>query len=77
MRNLFDTWINYMSDEISRFFTDGNEASLEEISNATGLSRESVLTLLVYLDRRGKITITKAAGEPGDGKNRDICGCMR
>jgi hypothetical protein len=76
MRELFDTWINYMSDEVERFFAPGQEVRLEEISNVTGLSRESVLTLLVSLDRRGRITIGAVCGEPGDGKNRDICDCM-
>jgi hypothetical protein len=75
MRRLFDTWIDYMSDEVARFFT-GGEVGLEKISEATGLSRESVLALLVSLDRRGKITIRSMSGEPGNGKNRDICDCM-
>ena len=76
MRKLFDTWLDCMSDEIARFFEEGGEVNLSDISNTTGLSRESALSLLVALDRRGGIMIRSVTGEKGSGKNSDICGCM-
>jgi hypothetical protein len=76
MRELFNTWIKYISDEIERMFGSGRDISLEEISKTTGLSRESVLTLLAALDRRGKIAITRVTAAPGDGRNSEICDCM-
>ena len=77
MRGLFDTWLGCMSDEIARFFEGGSDVSLADISAATGLSRESVLTLLVALDRRGRIMIRGVTGGEGNGANSDICGCMK
>jgi hypothetical protein len=79
IRNLFDSWIKCMSGEIKRALDGGADsgASLLEISDATGLSRESVLSLLVALDRSGDITITRVSASTGEGKNRDICGCLR
>jgi CRP-like cAMP-binding protein len=76
MRKMFETWIKYMSSEIARFFRDGGEVSLDAISEATGLSRESVMTLLTALDRQGEIEITHVKASIGDGKNSDICDCM-
>jgi hypothetical protein len=76
MRRMFDTWIKYMSSEIARFFQEGGEVSLNTISEATGLSRESALTLLTALDRQGEIEITHVRASGADGKNRDICGCL-
>jgi hypothetical protein len=76
MRRMFDTWIKYMSSEIARFFRNGDEVSLDTVSEATGLSRESVLTLLTALDRQGEIEITHVRASRADGKNRDICDCL-
>ncbi|MDR0653790.1 MAG: hypothetical protein LBG12_10880 [Synergistaceae bacterium] len=76
MRRMFETWIKYMSSEIARFFRDGDEVSLRTISEATGLSRDSVMTLLTALDRQGEIEITHVKASLGGGKNRDICDCM-
>ena len=76
MRGLFDTWLGCMSDEIARFFEGSGDVNLTDISDATGLSRESVLSLLVALDRRGNIMIRSVAGEKGSGRNSEICDCM-
>jgi hypothetical protein len=76
MRRMFDTWINYMSREVAGFFREGGEVSLAAVSEATGLSRESVMTLLAALDGQGEIEITHVRASPGSGKNRDICDCL-
>ncbi|MDR1652005.1 MAG: hypothetical protein LBR87_09480 [Synergistaceae bacterium] len=76
MRELFDTWIKSMSDEVLGFFEPGGEVSVDEIASSLGLSRASVLTLLVALDKRGGLRITKIAASGGDGKNSEICGCI-
>jgi hypothetical protein len=76
MRRLFDAWIACVSGEVERFFGSGEEVSLGEISEATGLSRESALALITCLDKTGRITVRGVRAEPGDGKNRDICGCV-
>jgi hypothetical protein len=75
-RRLFDTWIKCISSEIAGFFGGGGEVSLGTISEATGMSRESVLTILTALDRQGGIEITHVRASRGDGKNRDICDCL-
>jgi hypothetical protein len=65
-----------MSSEITRFFRESGEVSLDTISEATGLSRDSALTLLTALDRQGEIEITHVRASRADGKNRDICDCL-
>ena len=77
MRELFETWLACMSDEAARFFDGGGEVDLADISEATGLSRESVFSLLVALDRRGDIMIRSVAGERGSGGNSEICDCIK
>ena len=76
MRRLFDTWLECVSGEAAKFFSNGGEVDLAEISKATGLPRDSALALLVSLDRMGKITIHGLKGEAGDGKNRGVCDCL-
>jgi hypothetical protein len=76
IREMFDTWIRCMSDEVARFFDSESDVPLEKISEATGLPRESVLTLLTALDRSGKISIRKVTAGRGTGKNSDICDCL-
>ena len=77
MRGLFDTWVNCMSDEVARFFEGDGDVDLADISDATGLSRESALSLLVALDRRGRIKIRSVTGGEGSGANSEICGCIK
>jgi hypothetical protein len=76
MRQMFDTWIKYMSLEVAGYFREGEEVSLDAVSEGTGLPRESVMTLLFALDRQGEIEITHVKASPGNGKNRDTCDCL-
>ena len=76
MRGLFNKWLGFMSDEIERFFEGNADVNLTALSEATGLSRRSALSLLVSLDRMGKIKIRSVRGEKGNGKNSEICGCL-
>lgn len=76
MREMFDAWIKCMSTEVAGFFREGGEVSLGAVSEATGLSRESVMTLLTALDRQGELEITHVKASPGNGKNSDICDCL-
>jgi hypothetical protein len=77
MRGLFDTWIKYMSGEMLRIAGSGEALDIAEISAETGLSSSSVLSLLFYLDRQGELAITRVTTSPGDGRNKDICDCIR
>jgi len=76
MRGLFDKWLGFMSDEIARFFEGNGDVNLTDISDATGLSRRSVLSLLVFLDRAGGIEISSVRGKKGSGRNSEICDCL-
>ena len=77
MRRLFDTWIQYMSDEILIKIEENESLDIQKIADTTGLTSSSVLSLLVYLERKGAIEITQLTAVKGDGHNKDICDCYR
>jgi hypothetical protein len=76
MRRLFDTWIKYMSQEVLRIAYEDKTVDIEKMSQETGLSSSSVLSLLMYLERQGELSITRVKTAKGDGRNRDICDCL-
>ena len=76
MRTLFQKWIDLMSDELLSTAGEAGTVDLTTLSERIGISRQTVASLLLYLDRKGDIDIMEMRVTKGEGKNRDICGCM-
>jgi hypothetical protein len=76
MRGLFDTWIKYISDEILRTAEGDRTMDIGKIAKEAGISSSSLISLLAYLERRGALAITHVVTAEGDGRNKDICGCL-
>ncbi|GHV50630.1 hypothetical protein FACS1894216_03160 [Synergistales bacterium] len=76
MRELFGAWVKCMADELLRYGSEG-AFDVRGIAEKIGLSPNTVISLLVYLSRRGDIEITSVTAEKGQGKNSDICDCLR
>ena len=76
MRALFQKWVNLMSDELLTAADETGTVDLTILSERIGISRQTVASLLLYLDRKGDIGILEMRVTKGEGKNRDICGCM-
>ncbi len=78
MRGLFDKWLECLTGEILRVIDERNgNINVTELAKALGLSSSSTLSLLLSLERKGEVDITEINAKKGDGKNREICGCLK
>jgi hypothetical protein len=77
VRRLFDSWIKCVSEELLQIAKAEKSLDIEKISSDTGISQSSVISLLASLERRGAIAITHIVTADGDGRNKDICDCLR
>lgn len=76
LRRLFDKWLTCLSSEVARFVGTGEEIDIEATAEKIGLSRASVLSILLALERQGTISVKSVKALPGDGKNRELCDCL-
>lgn len=76
MRALFQKWVDLMADELLTAAGETGTVDLAALSARIGISRQTAASLLLYLDRKGDIDILEMRVAKGEGKNRDICGCM-
>ena len=76
MRSLFQKWIDLMSDELLAAANETGTVDLAALSERIGITRQTAASLLLYLDRKGDIDIVEMRMIKGEGKNRDICGCI-
>lgn len=76
MRGLFSQWVEIISGELLSIA--GNDGTIDPaaVAGRIGITTETALSLALTLHRQGKIKITGLTVEPGDGKNKDICGCV-
>lgn len=77
MRRLFDKWLECVEDEILQIVESQKEIDVEAAAKTLGLSSSSALSLLLSLERKGKIEITGVTAHKGSGENKEICGCLR
>lgn len=76
MRRLFDKWLECVEEEILRIAESSAEIDIEAAAGSLGLSSSSVLSLLLSLERKGRISIPRVTTRKGDGKNKEICDCL-
>lgn len=76
MHGLFSQWVAMISGEFLAVSGDDGAIDPAAAAGRIGITPETVLSLALALHRQGKIKITGLTVEPGDGKNRDICGCV-
>lgn len=77
MHSLFSQWVAMISGELLRIAGESGTIDPEATAGHIGITTETALSLALTLHRQGKIKITGLTIEPGDGKNKDICGCMQ
>lgn len=77
MRRLFDKWLECVEDEILQIAESQKEIDIKRTAEALGLSSSSTLSLLLSLERKGKLEITSVAARKGEGKNKEICDCLQ
>jgi hypothetical protein len=75
-RQLFDSWVKCLSDEVLRMAKEDATLDIGKISRDIGISPSSAISLLASLERRGAIAVTHVATAEGDGRNKDVCDCL-
>lgn len=76
MRRLFDKWLECVEDEILQIAESQKTIGIEATAKNLGLSTSSTLSLLLSLERKGKLEITSVTAQKGEGKNKEICDCL-
>ena len=76
MQNLFRSWLEFVAGEVKRKLVEKGDLSTEEIqktANDIGISPNTLLSLLLYLQRKGDIRIDAIRISPGSGLNTEMC----
>lgn len=76
MRGLFAQWLELIGSELLSTTGEENFINPEAAAAEIGITPETVISLALALHRQGRIKITSLNIERGDGKNKDICGCL-
>lgn len=76
MRALFAQWLEMIGSELLSTTGEKNFINPETAAAGIGITPETVISLALALHRQGRIKITMLNIEPGDGRNKDICGCL-
>ena len=76
MQDLFEQWISLIASQVIRE-ADSCEIDVPAVSQRIGIKESSLLSLILYLQRSGGISVRKITFEEGSGNNEDICHCLK
>lgn len=77
MQELFEQWLSCIGSAVLDHFDGNSSINVRETAQQIGISPESLVSLLLYLDRQGKISIDKIEVTKQNGDDREICSCLR
>jgi len=76
MQDLFRSWLECIAGEVKRKLVEKGDLSADEIqktANDIGISPNTLLSLVLYLQRKGDIRIDAIRISPGSGLNTEVC----
>ena len=76
MQDLFRSWLECIAGEVKRKLVEKGDLSAEEIqktANDIGINPNTLLSLMLYLQRKGDIRIDAIRISPGSGLNTEVC----
>ena len=76
MQDLFRSWLECIAGEVKRKLVEKGDLSAEEIqktANDIGISTNTLLSLVLYLQRKGDIRVDSIRISPGSGLNTEVC----
>jgi hypothetical protein len=76
MQNLFRSWLEFVAGEVKRKLVEKGDLSAEEIqktANDIGITTNTLLSLVLYLQRKGDIRVDAIRISPGSGLNTEVC----
>jgi hypothetical protein len=77
IQDLFRQWLSLVAREVKRMAEPGNDMAIAEAAEKIGISSSSLLSLLLFLQRTGEISVESVRIGQGTGKNEDICDCLQ
>jgi hypothetical protein len=77
IQEMFENWLEILSHQILRSQEIPGRLDIPSKAEEIGISSSSLLGLLLYLQRQGRISITEIQLESGCGLDEDICDCFR
>ena len=76
MQELFEQWVSFIASEVIRE-ADDCEIDIPAAAKRIGVKESSLLSLILYMQRNGSINVQKITFLKGDGKDEEICGCLK
>jgi len=76
MQDLFRSWLECIAGEVKRKLVEKGDLSADEIqktANDIGISTNTLLSLVLYLQRKGDIRVDSIRISPGSGLNTEVC----
>jgi len=76
MQDLFRSWLECVAGEVKRKLVEKGDLSTEEIqktANDIGITTNTLLSLVLYLQRKGDIKVDAIRISPGRGLNTEVC----
>ena len=77
IQEMFENWLEILSHQILRSQEIPGRLGIPSKAEEIGISSSSLLGLLLYLQRQGRISITEIQLESACGLDEDICDCFR
>lgn len=77
MQEMFGEWLDIIGREITRAQELPGKIDIVARAEEIGISKSTLLGVLLHLHRKGSISITDVGVEKGSGCNEDICSCMK
>ena len=76
MQELTSQWIELVGREVLGRVKEGQELDVLGTAVSIGITPSSVLSIILALQRQGKVSVTHLRCAPGSGTNEDLCHCM-
>lgn len=76
IQDLFSQWLSLIGGEVARMAASAPEMDIVSTAQMIGIEESSLLSLLLMLQREGKLTIESVRIGKGRGKNSEICSCL-
>lgn len=77
IQEMFEEWLDILGKQILREQQIPGRINVASRSDEIGISPSSLVGLLLYLQRQGKISITDMGIGQGEGSDEEICDCMK
>jgi len=76
MHDLFGQWVSLIASQVMRE-AESCEMDISTVAAKIGIKESSLLSLILYLQRSGSISVKKITFVESNGKNEDVCSCLK